>query len=896
MVKSIKRNGFQLSALAAALCLSAGGATAAGLGKITVLSPLGQPLRAEIDLNATQEELTSMNARLASPEAFRQVGIEYVQGIANIRFDVDKRKDGQAFLRMTTDRPINEPFLDVLVELTWSSGRMVREYTVLLDPPDGLVANQPSPVAVAAPTAKPAPAQKATPMPATSSMAAPAPMAEKSAGVPAPAIQRPSRAPAANQMAAMGGEDGGTHLVKKGETLAKIAAETKPAGISLDQMLVALLRNNEGAFERGNINRLRSGKILNIPNAEMAAAVAPAEARQVVAAQARDFNAYRSKLATTVATTPAKEDVAKQGDQGKIAPKLTDKPVAAEPTQDKLEVSRTEAAKNAKAMQGRITALEEDLIARERALKEANSRVAELERNLADLKKLAELKSQAGAQMQKQAEAAKPAVETKPAPPPVVAKPVEPAPGSVVTPVEPPKPVEAIEPPKPVEPAEPPKPAEPPVAEAPKPVEPPVEEKPVPAPVVQTQPVGEEPSFISENPAIVYGGGGLIALLLAFLGISAFRRKSGATGELTASRLSEGDLMANSVFGTTGGQAVDTSASIQTDFSQASLSAIDTDEGVDPVAEADVYMAYGRDAQAEEILVDALKSDPSRLAIYLKLLEIFSSHKNLAKFEKIATDLRAQTGGKGADWDKAAAMGRSVDPANPLYAGGNAPVEMQPEPSMPEADSRTSDVSPFPARLEDTVILPGQLSQMAESSKPSSPPPVPSNLGFDLDLGAPTITGTSAFGGSAQNTSAVLDLDVGAPAASSMLDSLDVDLSIPDVAEAPPKGMAAVPTTESDLDFEFDLDPLSAGSAAPAHKEPAVDFSGINLDLVTASEPVAETADGDNADVTTKLELAQAYEEMGDREGARELLEEVIQEGSARQQELARAKLATLAA
>jgi pilus assembly protein FimV len=859
---------------------------------------LGQPLRAEIDLNATQEELTSMNARLASPEAFRQVGIEYVQGIANIRFDVDKRKDGQSFLRMTTDRPINEPFLDVLVELTWSSGRMVREYTVLLDPPEGLVATQPAPVA--APTAKPAPVQKPSAMPAAASMAAPAPMNGKSAGAPAPAVERPTRAPATSQMVAKGGDDAGTHLVKKGETLAKIAAETKPAGISLDQMLVALLRNNEGAFDRGNMNRLRSGKILNIPNAEAAAAIAPAEARQVIAAQARDFNAYRSKLASTIATTPAKEDVAKQGDQGKIAPKVADKPVAAEPTQDKLEVSRTEAAKNAKAMQGRITALEEDLIARERALKEANSRVAELERNLADLKKLAELKSQAGAQMQKQAEAAKPAIETKPAPPappPVVAKPVEPAPGSVVTPVEPPKPVEAIEPPKPVEPTEPPKAAEPPAAEAPKPAEPPVEEKPVPAPVVQTQPVGEEPSFISENPAIVYGGGGLIALLLAFLGFSAFRRKSSGTGELTASRLSEGDLMANSVFGTTGGQAVDTSASIQTDFSQASLSAIDTDEGVDPVAEADVYMAYGRDAQAEEILVDALKSDPSRLAIYLKLLEIFSSHKNLAKFEKIATDLRAQTGGKGADWDKAAAMGRAIDPANPLYAGGNTPVEMRPdEPSTPEVDSRASDVSPFPARLEDTVILPGQLSQMAESSNLSSAPPVPSNLGFDLDLGAPTITGTSAFGGSAQNTSAVLDLDVGAPAASSMLDSLDVDLSIPDVAEAPQKGGMDMSTTDSDLDFEFDLDPLSAGSAAPAHKEPAVDFSGINLDLVTASEPSAETADGDNADVTTKLELAQAYEEMGDREGARELLEEVIQEGSARQQELARAKLATLAA
>jgi pilus assembly protein FimV len=852
------------------LCLSATGADAAGLGKITVLSPLGQPLRAEIDVNATREELASMNARLASPEAFRQVGIEYVQGIANIRFTVDKRKDGQPYLRMTTDRPINEPFLDVLVELTWSSGRMVREYTVLLDPPEGLTPA--APVAVAAPTAaKPAPVQKPVAAPAP----APAAVAEKPAApAPAPAIEKPAPAPAEAPAPAKGGDEPGSRLVKSGDTLTRIAAETKPEGISLDQMLVALLRNNEGAFDGGNMNRLRAGKILNIPTADAAGAVAPAEARQLVVAQARDFNAYRSKLAASVAATPAKEEAAKQQDQGKIAPKVAEKPVAAEPAKDKLEVSRTEAAKNAKALQGRITALEEDLVARERALREANSRVADLEKNLADLKKLAELKSQAGAQAQKQAEAAKPVVEAKPVQPePVAAKPAEPMP---VAPSEPPKPVE---PAKPVE-------APVPVAEAPKPVEPPVETK-APAPVAPPAVPAEEPSFIDENPALVYGGGGLVALLLAYLGLSAFRRKSGGDGAVpTATRLSEGDLMANSVFGTTGGQAVDTSASIQTDFSQASLSAIDTDEGVDPVAEADVYMAYGRDAQAEEILVDALKTDPSRLAIYAKLLEIYSGHKNLAKFEKVATDLRGQTGGTGPDWDKAAAMGRAIDPGNPLYAGDSV-AEQPIEPVVPEVAAPAP--APAPTKMENTVTLPGQLSQLAEAAKPAAP----TNLGFDLDLGAPAAA-AAAFGSAARGMPAELDLDIGKPAAAA-LDTLDVDLSLPDVAEVPAAGGGKVPGG-SGLDFEFDLDaPATAGSGA-AIKEPTVDFSGINLDLVTSATPPADVAvaDGDNSDVTTKLELAQAYEEMGDREGARELLEEVIQEGSAHQQELARAKLASL--
>jgi len=889
VAKSIKRNGFQLSALAAALCLSATGANAAGLGKITVFSPLGQPLRAEIDVNASREELVSMNARLASPEAFRQVGIEYVQGIASIRFAVDKRKDGQPYLRMTSDRPINEPFIDVLVELTWSSGRMVREYTVLLDPPESLTPV--APVAVAAPTAtKPAPVQMPaavpTPAPAPAPIAEqPAPVAEKPAPAPVAATEKPAPAPAMEQAAAKGDEPA-SRLVKSGDTLTRIAAETKPAGISLDQMLVALLRSNEGAFDRGNMNRLRAGKILNIPSAEAAAAVAPAEARQVVVTQARDFNAYRAKLASAVAATPAKEEAAKQQDQGKIAPKVADKPAAAEPAKDKLEVSRTEAARNAKALQGRITALEEDLVARERALKEANSRVSDLERNLADLKKLAELKSQAGAQAQKQAEAAKPVVEAKPVQPePVAAKPAEPTP---VAPV--------VEPPKAAE-----EPVVTPVAEAPKPAELPAEppaEKPIAAPVVEAEPAPVEASFIDENPALVYGGGGLVALLLGYLGLSAFRRKSrGDGGELTASRLSEGDLMANSVFGTTGGQAVDTSASIQTDFSQASLSAIDTDEGVDPVAEADVYMAYGRDAQAEEILVDALKTDPTRFAIYHKLLEIYSGHKNLGKFEKVATDLRGQTGGTGPDWDKAAAMGRAIDPGNALYAGGEMTAGQMQEPVVPEVETPSAGFDAEPGRMENTVTMPGQLSQLAESAKPSAPP-VPSNLGFDLDLGAPAAA-AAAFGRSETRPPAALDLDVGAPTTASMLDTLDVDLSLPDVAEKPQAGGNGKSASSSGLDFEFDLDAPSASSPAPGLKEPAVDFSGINLDLVTSSAPAMETAEpvlaeGENADVTTKLELAQAYEEMGDREGARELLEEVIQEGGAHQQELARAKLATL--
>lgn len=884
MAKSMKRTRFQLSALAAALCLSATGANAAGLGKITVLSPLGQPLRAEIDVNATAEELPSMNARLASPEAFRQAGVEYVPGIAGIRFAVEKRKDGQSYLRMISDRPINEPFLDVLVELIWSSGRVVREYTVLLDPPEGMGAA--APVAVVAPTVvKPAPAPKlvAAPAPviapAPVAAAAPAPVTES----PAPVAEKPASVAPSERVATKPADDSATRRVQTGDTLTRIAVATKPEGVSLDQMLVALFQSNQGAFDGSNMNRLRAGKILNIPSAEVAAAVPHSEARDVIVTHSKDFNAYRSKLAASVAATPAKEEGAKQADQGKIAPRLAEKPAAAELLKDKLEVSRTEATKDAKALRERVTALEEDIVARERALKEANSRVSELEKNVADLKKLAELRSQAGVQAQTQAEAAKPAVGVKPEPVQPIVEP--PKVSEEVKPVESPKPAEA-----PVPTAEAPKPAmEAPAAEAKAP--------PVPAPEPA---VSEEPSFIDENPMLVYGGGGLIVLLLAYLGLSRRRKASGDEAVSTVSRLSEGDLMANSVFGTTGGQAVDTSASIQTDFSQASLSSIDTDEGVDPVAEADVYMAYGRDAQAEEILLDALKSDPARHAIYLKLLEIYSGHKNLAKFEKVAGDLKTQTGGSGPDWEKAAAMGRVLDAGNPLYAStdGDA-IEQALEPIVPEVS--TLDVEPgidvvqqVEKKLENTVTLPGQLAQMAKAATPASAE-FPPSLGFDLDLGSESPALSSEKSPSTPSGFESVTTELSASSVAPDVGALDVDLSLPELGASLQSSASHIES--AGVDFEFDLD---APAPTATKNESPLDFSGINLDLVTsptssateAAEPAL--AEGDNPDVATKLELALAYEEMGDREGARELLEEVVQEGSVRQQEVARNKLAAL--
>lgn len=950
MRKSHRHSIFKASVLAAAIAAMPLAAEAAGLGKMSVISALGQPLRAELDLTASREEQSTLTAKIASPDAFRQAGIEYTTALVGIKFTLDKRTNGQPYLKVTSDRPVNDPFLDFLVELNWASGRLVREYTFLLDPPEAMQKPVPTPVPVQAPEKKESAA--APQVSSVTATKAPEPHATTAAEAK-PAKKeavKPKAAEAATKSKSPAGEEkkassDGSREVHRGDTLAKIAAETKPEGVSLDQMLVALFSSNKEAFDASNMNRLKAGKILTIPSKEAVTAVDAGEARKTIVAQAADFNAYRKKLAASVAATPpAKEEAPKQAAAGKITPKVEEKTPAPAPGKDKLEVSRTESSKGGKdaaKTQGRLSALEEDLVARDKAIKEANARVAELEKNLADLKKLAELKSQTGADMQKQAQAAKPA--------PAEVKKPEPAPVAAAKPAEAPKPAEAAKVPEPAKAAEVPKPVEPPkAAEAPKAAEPPKAETPAgetpppkpPLPKKKPLPPPEpepEPSFMEENGLLVVGGGGVLALLLGYLGFSAMRKKrKAAAGGDTPSQITEGDLSANSVFGTTGGQSVDTSnVSLQTDFSQSGIGAIDTDEGVDPVAEADVYMAYGRDAQAEEILLDALKTDPTRHAIHRKLLEIYAGRKSLKQFEALATDLYGQTGGAGNDWEDAAKLGRSIDPENALYGGAKpAPAA---EPVM-DLSATTLILPADKVPPHDTVTMPGELAQMAAAAEMGAPPldlgaPEPAReevaaLDFDLDLGSSEPAPVAPAAVHAEVSTLDFDLDLGssepAPAAevsaAAEAPALDMDISL-DSGAAPvaaatdidfslelpssePIAVSEPAASSAAVDFDFDLGDTALPEVAvepTAEAVPApLDLSAISLDLgeplsaEAPAQPAAEVAAVDSSEVNTKLELAQAYEEMGDKEGARELLQEVLQEGSATQKDAARAKLEAL--
>lgn len=937
-----------LTALLSALPFAAG---AAGLGKLTVQSAIGQPLRAEVELSATADELSSVSARLASPSAFKQAGVDYASSLSGVRVAVEKR-GSRPVLVVTSDRVVNEPYLDVLIELSWASGRLVREYTFLLDPADMPRPAPVEPVAVAD---------------------ARAPKA-----VAAPRTAEPPRASIENG-----------YVVKRGDTLHRIATENALPGASLDQMLVALVRANPDAFDGGNMNRLRAGRILNIPDQATVDSVSPQEARRVVSAQTADFAAYRARLAGSVAE-PSAGEASGRSAGGKIEARVEDKAPAA--AGDQVKVSRSAADG------GKVSALEEEVIAKDKALKEANSRLAELERNVRDLQKLAELKSTPLAEAQQKAAApapvpapapeskVEPRTEPKQAVPDLIAgaqekkeapaadKPVPdlialaddkaPAPAPAPAPVEPPK-VEA-----------PPAPAVTETAKA---------DAPPPPSDVEPEAAAEEPGLLSD-PGTLAGLGGVLVLLLGYLGYRKYKSRTPVpevAPPSTTSGMEQAPVSTSVIGATGGGQSVDTSASsIQTDFSQSSLSSIDADEGVDPVAEADVYMAYGRDAQAEEILLEALKTEPSRHAIHLKLLEIYAQRKSIKQFETLASELYAQTGGKGADWEKAAQLGRSVDPSNPLYGGDGRTAE--PDVDVQAAMAATVVVGGAD-KLRDTWTLPGDIGQLVsgESSgdnlatialdapvlqESAAPGQEDVSLDFDLDVPpagpAPTQVGaatTMTKPGEESDGESSLDFDLGldfttdkpdsenvstlvlernvldaAEAQTQEAPAFDLDLSLPD-ASGPSEASDAAAVVDLErtdignlIDFNFDATDIAA-PAAPA--EPVIDLSDINLDLGSDPSTLATDVVGDVAkaleeaasmdelqassvstvinpedmlggeeppqtaaeEAETKLELARAYEEMGDKEGARELLQEVAREGTDAQKSQAADMLSRLA-
>ncbi|MDR1349550.1 MAG: LysM peptidoglycan-binding domain-containing protein [Zoogloeaceae bacterium] len=345
---------------------------------ITVYSMLGQPLRAEIKITAASDELIGMSAHLAPRDSFAHTGVAYSSALSDFKFDLEKSATG-AVIRITSHSPVNEPYLDFLVELSWPSGRLTRGYTVLLDPPE--VTSQ------------------SLYRQATVAPSAPAPVAKQTDAGEATAAGAMGGEDEGDKAASASGESTGEHVVKSGETLQRIAQANLPAGVTIEQMLAALHRNNPEAFSGNNMNRLRAGAILKIPSAEAAGGISQTEAKQVFKTQTVAWRNYRNRLAA--AASGAVVGAGSNSVSGQIGASVESASPAVRG--DKIQVSRSNQSVGAAGVS------EEDLVAFDRSLQESRARVEALEKIVADLKKLLEMKDQGINDLQKQLDSASPA-------------------------------------------------------------------------------------------------------------------------------------------------------------------------------------------------------------------------------------------------------------------------------------------------------------------------------------------------------------------------------------------------------------------------------------------------------------------------------------------------------
>jgi pilus assembly protein FimV len=913
--------------LAIALTLGSSAAQALGLGGITVKSELNEPLRAEIPVFvAGPDEATTLNAGLAAAEEFSRVGLSIGSMSVPISFDIIQNARGEPVIQVTSEQPVREPFLSFILEVNWSNGKLLREYSILLDPPvsapavigslaaverlpeqEPIAAEPLEPVTDAAPEAPAVPAPMDEPLaseplpetPVSEPVAEPLP--EPVAEAPADeSISQPSEETEAEPVpdylteqptheetpaevtepepASEAIVDGATATepdpfssepapeetpmsstlaaseygpVASGETLWEIATTTRPnEAVTLNQMMLALLRANPEAFYQDNVNTLRRGAILRIPGPEEIEATRAAQAAAEVLNQNRTWiestrptmvadgsSSFAPGTGTSGSTSSSRLELVPPASGGMSAGDRPGTPGGTANAATLAELARTREALNSsqsetrelrdrvkeleglsgkserlielkdselKAMQDRLAAAEKRAIDAAAALAAAQGDAASARRiadeasaaaKAAEEKRIADQRAAEAAALAEPAIDAPATVVTEPAADPLAATPSD----AAVTDPAAADPSIVIADPS-ADPAADPSATETaaevvPLAEAE-----PVDTNPPPA-VVTEEPVAAKPWYL--NPYIL-GGGGLLVAALAALGLVS--RKKRKTVEAPEPRSS----IAHNFAGGIGGAPSRGGDSVETD------------------------------------LLNALALDPTDLNAHLNVLEYFYTRRDPEKFEAAAEAMHAQVSDpNAAEWQGALLMGADICPTHPLFSGLNQ-------------DMGSSDLSdPFASGDFDLHQPPAAAPKPAGGSfgrsdmpTPKSTPTVPAET-FDFDLVV------DKKGAKKPNDELSLDFDL----------DLDMPSSPPPKLEVP---IVSVPKVDV------------PAPRAPSNMETTQQMSSLPNDFL-----------GDDA-VATKIDLARAYLDMGDSDGARSMLEEVMTEGNAGQREEAKKLLSEI--
>lgn len=944
-------------AIAAASALTSGAAHALGLGEVTLQSALNQPLVAEIELLEVRDlEGTEVVPRLASAEEFNKAGVDRQFFLTDLQFTPVIKPSGKSVIRVTSSKPVREPYLNFLVEVIWPNGRLLREYTLLVDPP----LYTPAPV-TSAPARMPAVAPSQTPVRSTASARPATPSASSSA----PAVTPAPRASGAAQLS------GDEYRTSSSDTLWEIAQRV-PGG-SIHQTMLAIQDLNPDAFIGGNINRLKSGQVLRLPNEQQLQSRSRSEAVAQVAEQNTAWREGRSLAsgarqidATKRSVAGAAPAQAEAGDNLRLVAADSGKSTAGS---DNGSATAAANAQN-KALNDKLAVTQESLDSSRREGAELKSRVEDLESQLDKLQRLIQLKDDQLAKLQadlasQEKKAAETSVTASTAATPEAAAPSAEQATPPTTPEAPtgevPKVEQGATPAPSVQQTpepdfnynEEPAPAADPQAQNQEPADQPAvavqpEPQVQPEPAVQSQqpkpatptapPAQPKTSFMDDllaDPMMlgILGGGALLILLIALMIIS--RRNAMKEAELQESLAAE-----------------DASYDEPLEFSENSFDDLDgtTDQAADlepPVSaqtgdalgEADIYIAYGKFAQAAELLQNAINEEPQRADLRLKLMEVYAELGDREGFAREENELR-EIGGAGAQLDQlksrypamvavtaaAAVSAASLDD----FSFDSFDLDEKPqseEAASPSASSELDDsfdlsLDDLEAELDRDVQAGNAVAadDFADLSLDALPPATSSNegLGFDMDL-------SEAATSAAQPSLSEFDLELDAPQTDAALSDDDFMLSLDDdlTAAAEPVQSTNELGTELDLDSvdldmpaDFDLSlseetPVAAEADADAFLADLGDVGGelddLSSDLQAPAEPapvqpVAAPVDADDDfdflsgtdETATKLDLARAYIDMGDTEGARDILDEVISEGSDAQQNEARELLAGL--
>jgi pilus assembly protein FimV len=1001
---SVKRSSVVLASLMAL----PSAAFALGFGDLRLLSPLNAPLDAEIELvDVAPEDMQSLKAQIASRETFTRYGLEWPVFLSSVQVKITRMADGRQVLKLKSADTITEPFITLLVEVSWARGRSVREYTMLLDPPVYTPGQSPANNApVAAPSAGAgahegsiARGTEVPPSQDTSSIAPNPPSARDPSGTPAPAA---SRGAGTSPTAA----SGSSHVVKRGETLSAIAASASGNAANSPETrswMLAIYQANPPAFEK-NMNLLRSGAVLRIPENSDVSAISPSEANSEIR---RQYAAWRSSAP----------------DAGSAAAPEAGRLRLVTPTESGSVGTGSPNAQT-KALQGRVKELEGQLSDSKRLLEMRNAELAQLQARLEGTTK------------------APPAAAQTPTPAPPVAS--APAPAPTPAPAEQEAPSAAATPPPAEEPA------------------PSAELTPAPAAADTTRahrpqptPVQTEGGGLSDTLKDYWWAIALLALaLVGFFGMRTWRSRRQSEFDDSLGRLAVAG--ANSMdrgfaagdtspvrpltaatddgaflveesgpherprFGGGAAQSTASARHVSTDDTVSSDTAINLDQG-DPLAEADFHMAYGLYDQAADLIRIAISREPNRRDLKLKLLEVFFVWGNKEQFLHSARELagtRAQAA--PGEWEKIVIMGKQLAPDDPLFSGGGAvsgataggvdldleggesrvdfdllgepvpgqsdgvdldigsalgdntadlsdgrnfglettfnnsagttrqmtqKIAREPEPLMPEfgAESEGPTVEqPQLGNAENPTIR----QKVAMALKQGHSAEQTAELAIDdlgLDLGALDTVDQPGLGASSDSPTLVAGMDERsrkimeeaqrrageehdtAATAAWRMDDSDLVAVLGHGANGHGAENGAFDSSStarlaalSDREVDFDLGDVDADGVGEAdadgmhhrHHAHGSNGAGIDLDVGTATVPdtaftaTQKLASDDLAlpdlepvtmsEVGTKLDLARAYMDMGDPEGARNILEEVMHEGSVAQKQEAQRLIESL--